>query len=788
MVAAIDRKLLRDLARLRGQVLTIALVSACGIASYSATRGTYESLLYARDAYYERQRFADGFAHLERAPDALLSRVQDIPGISLAYGRILEPVKLPLEGLSEPAQGHAISLPVTGTPLLNGLHLVEGRLPESGRSDEVVLLEAFAKAHALHSGDHVPVVLNGVLRSFRITGVAMSPEYVFSVPPGELLADPKRFAVLWLNLNVLEAAYQMEGAFNDVSVKLQPGASETAAIAAMNNVLDRYGGMGAYGRDKQLSHNVVKSELGSLKSMANILPVIFLAVAAFLVNVVLSRLVQLQRSQIAALKAVGYRDRDIALHYLKLVSVILLIGAFLGLAVGVWIGQYFTNLYIRFFSFPDLRYISDPGVLGTALFVSIATAVVGALATAVMVMRLPPAEAMRPESPVSYRRALSEVLRLHALFGDAARMVLRELERRPLRTFFSALGIAFSVALLVSGRFMFDSIDTLMAVQFEGVQREDLIVTFTEAVSDRATREIAHLPGVSRVEGMRIVPVHMGFEHRTRDVQLFGYSDDADLRRVLDERGKLYVPPRDGVMLSSELAKVLHVRVGQSVWVELLEGNRKKQAVRVAAVVDDLIAMFGHMRLDTLNRLMHEQARVSLAALSIDPRQYPALRAALTERPSVLGISRREHQIELFKRQTSDQMRVFTLIVTMFASIIAVGVVYNNARVSLSMRARDLASLRVLGFRRAEISAVLLGELALQVLIGLPPGMWIGKWLAIGMISGIDAEQYRFPVAISMQTYAYAAVVTLGAAALSALLVRRKLDRLDLIAVLKTRE
>ena len=256
----------------------------------------------------------------------------------------------------------------------------------------------------------------------------------------------------------------------------------------------------------------------------------------------------------------------------------------------------------------------------------------------------------------------------------------------------------------------------------------------------------------------------------------------------MDDQGRVYAPPRDGVMLSNELAKVLHVRVGRSVQIELLEGSRKKHALPVTGVVDDLIAMFGHMRLDTLNRLMSEQARVSLAALSIDPRRYTELRGALTNRPTVLGISRREHQIEQFKKQTADQMRVFTFIVTAFASIIAVGVVYNNARVSLSMRARDLASLRVLGFRRAEISAVLLGELALEVLLGLPPGMLIGKWLAIGMMSGIDTEQYRFPVAISAQTYAYAAVVTLGAALVSALLVRRKLDRLDLIAVLKTRE
>jgi putative ABC transport system permease protein len=788
MVAPLDRKLWRDLFRLRGQVLTIALVSACGIASYAATRGTYQSLLTTIDTYYERQRFADVFVYLKRAPVSLLAQAQNIPGVSIVYGRISEPIKIPVLGMAEPARGQAISLPVFGEPPLNGTYLVEGRVPEPGRADEVLLLDAFAKAHQLHPGDHLSVVLNGISRSLRIAGLAMSPEYIFAIAPGELLADPARFAVVWLNRDALAAAFQMEGAFNDLSVKLQPGASEAATIDALNTLIDPHGGMGAYARDKQLSHNVLKGELAQLKSMATFLPAIFLGVAAFLVNVVLSRLVQLQRSQIAALKAVGYRDREIAFHYLKLVSVILLIGAVLGLLAGIWAGQYFTDIYNKYFSFPDLEYVSDASVLGIALLVSILTAVVGALATTRMVMRLPPAEAMRPESPVSYRRAISETLGLQKLFGDASRMVLRELERRPLRTFFSVLGISFSVALLVSGRFMYDSIDLLMAVQFNGAQREDLIVTFSDAVPERATRELSRLPGVLRVEGVRVVPVRVRFENRTRDVQLFGYGADADLRRIVDERGIAYHPPPGGIMLSRQLAKVLGVSEGQFLQVEMLEGERRRQPLEVTALVDDLMGLSGYMPLSAVHQLMREQARVSMAALRIDPRYEGPLRTALIERPGVLGITSRDHLIALFKKQTADQMVTFTFIVTLFASIIAIGVVYNNARVSLSMRSRDLASLRVLGFRRAEISAVLLGELAVQVLLGLAPGMVIGKWLAMGMMSSVDAEQYRFPVVISGQTYAYALLITLGSAVVSALLVRRKLDRLDLIGVLKTRE
>ncbi|MFI5307074.1 MAG: ABC transporter permease [Polyangiales bacterium] len=788
MVKALDRKLLRDLGHMTGQVITIALVVACGIASYVAINGTYYSLLGERDSYYEHYRFPDVFATLERAPKSLERRIEAIDGIARAQTRVVEQISVPIESMAEPATAELISLPAGEPPVLGGVALREGRMFEPGRADEAVVLEAFALGHHLHVGSRLPAVIAGIRRELRIVGIAQSPEFVFSISPGEMSPDPRRFGVLWMDEDVVRAAFVMEGAWNDLLVRLQPGASEPAVVSALDRLLEPYGCRGAHGRDKQISNNVLRGELAQLQTLTALLPTIFLCVAAFLINVVLSRLVQLQRSQIATLKAVGYGRFAVGLHYLKLVSVVVVSGAIVGVGVGAWLGGHLTQLYTRYFHFPSLHFALEPRVLTVALGSSLLAAVVGALSAVRAVMRLPPAEAMRPEAPASYKRGLSTKLGVPLFFGQAAEMVMREIERKPVRALLSSLGIAMSVAVLVAGRFGTDAVQWYMQVQFELSQREDIDVSFRRAVRPSALGELAHLPGVRKVEPLRLVPVRYRAGHHQRESVLMGHPGAATLRRVLDQQGRLATPPEQGVLLTTTLAKILHVGVGDKVTIEVLEGQRGIHEVPVSGLVDEVFGLFGHMQLDAVERLLGSEPRISMALLSIDPEQRDRLERLLKRRPEVLGVNRLDNLIQMFREQTAGQMRFTTLILTIFAAVIACGVIYNNARIALSTRGRDLASLRVLGFRKSEISAILLGELAIQVLVALVPGMLLGGLISRQMMANADPEMYRFPVVISAQTYAFATVVTLVASLASALVVRNRLDHLDLIGVLKSRE
>ena len=779
---------MRDVVRLKGQVLTIALVVAAGIASYVTMRSTWSSLETSRSSYYARYRFADVFATLKRAPDSIAHRIADIPGVAVVYPRIVRDVMLPIEGMPEPATGRLISIPAGRDIPLNGLYLRSGRMPEPRQDDEVLVIESFAKAHNLHPGDRIPAVINGKWRDLLIVGIALSPEYVFPASLGDFAPDDRRLAIMWMDRDVLGPAFQMEGAFNDISLHLQPGVSGQEVLGAVDRILEPYGGLGAVTSEKQVSNFILNGELSQLEQFATVFPFIFLSVAAFLLNVVLSRLINLQRQQIAVLKALGYSNRQIGLHYLQLVSIIVVLGALCGIAVGAWLGSGMTNMYGQWFRFPAQDYRLDFSVAAVSVMVSLVAGFAGALLAVRNVVRLPPAEAMRPPAPASYRVSLLDRLGLGRVLGQAAMMIVRELRRRPLRTIFSSLGIAAAVGILVVGRFGYDSFESLINTILHEEQRADVTVAFFEPIPASAAREIVHLPGVLDSEGGRAIPVRFRSGHRYRDSTIIALADQPELRRVVNRDARQVEIPADGLAISRKLGEILGVGVGDSIDIEIREGNRGTRRFAVATLVDDAFGLQGYMRMTSLHRVMGQESAVSMVYLRVDPAWLDEIHRRLKEMPEVAGVTRMDSIVKRMRDQMGQSMLMMTIILTLFGSTIAIGVVYNNARVALSMRSRDLASLRVLGFTRREISAVLLGELAVQILAALPIGLLLGTYWAHAVMESVDPEVYRMPIVISTQTYAFAVAVTVVSGIVSALLVRRKLDHLDLIAVLKTRE
>ena len=786
MMSALHRKLWRDLIRLRGQVVTIALVIAAGIASFVTMRGNYTSLEAARDRFYDQQRFGDVFVQVERAPESVRSEIAALPGVAHVESRIVKPAMLPLPQLSEPVRGLVVSL--SPVPQLNLVHLRDGRLPEPDHSDEAVLLQGFADAHRTQLGDRIPVVINGKKRLLQIVGLAASPEYVMAMAPGAISSDPERFAVLWLGRDALAAAYNMQGAFNDLTLELRPGTSIAATIDAVDRRLSLYGGLGAYARDRQRSNYMISGELQQLSSMAVVLPSIFLAVALLLVNLVLSRLVHIQQAEIATLKALGYSNRQVGLYFLELVLVVSGIGSLLGLLLGQFLGSGMLDLYARYFKFPDLHLQLDVRDAAISVLGSFVAAATGALSSVRRAASIPPAEAMRPAAPTHYQVSIIDRLGLRRFISPSAHMIVRELERRPLRTLMSCLALAAATALTVVGGYYADGIEALLYSQFHQRMREDATVTFIRPQPERVLRELAHLPGVLSVEGLRTVAVRVRVGHRHRDVAIVGYADSGELRTPRDVQGLPVSLPPSGIVLTDILGEILHVKIGDRVEVELMEGNRSHRSLVVTGFMPESFGLFGHMRMDVLRSWLDEAPTVSQALLRIDPKHAPILDQRLKDLPAVAEVSKVSNILRKFRDQSGNMILVMAAVIALFAATITVGVVYNNARVALSLRGRDLASLRVLGFTRGEISTILIGEQMLQVLLALPLGLFFGNLLVQLLSSTVDPEAYRLPMTLTPRSYAFGVVVTLAAALLSALLVRRRLDQLDLIAVLKTRE
>ena len=581
-ISALNRKLWRDLLAMKGQAFAIAMVVAAGVSVYVMYLSNFASLQSTRAAYYSQQRFADVFASLKRAPERVASEIANLPNVSAIETRVVANVTLDLEQLEEPASGRLISIPVDRRPRVNDLFLRRGRWIEPGRRDEVLVSEGFAAAHGLNPGDQVPAVINGRLRRLRIVGIALSPEFVYSIRPGELVPDDKRFGIFWIDRLALGAAFDMEGGFNDVVLRLAPGIPPDETIARLDHILEPYGGLGAIPRALQLSHWTVENELAQLQSFGFMLPVVFLLVAAFILNVALTRALALQRPQIAALKALGYGNRAIGWHYLKWALVIGGLGIVIGIAAGAWLGHLIIGLYNQFFRFPQLLFSVPVSVLMGATMLTLAAAGGGAFSAVRRAVRVPPAEAMRPEAPARYRRSVFETPWVARHLGAAGRMVLRNVTRHPLRASASIAGIGFAVAILMIGLVFSDAMDRLIETQFWIAERQDVTVAFVEPRADAARIALAHLPGVIAVEAQRSVAVRVRAGHRERYVSLTGVPPGPRFKRIVDREGRTMAMPSSGVVLSKMLGDVLGVAPGDQVRLEVLEGLRPIRDVTVA--------------------------------------------------------------------------------------------------------------------------------------------------------------------------------------------------------------
>lgn len=784
---ALDRKLLRDLRRLWAQGLAIALVMACGVATLVTAVGASRSLERTRDAFYERQRFADVFAGATRAPEHLRARFAQIPGVSAVLTRIVEPIILDVPGMVEPATGLLVSLPDDGQPPVNRLYVRAGRLP-ADRPGEVAALAAFADAHGLRLGDSVTAITNGRRQRLDIVGIVHSPEYVYALAPGDLIPDPRRFGVFWAARSRMADLFDQRGAFNDLALSTRRGADTRAILARVDALLAPYGGRDAVLRKDQASHAFLDSELTQLRAMAGVLPPVFLIVAAFLVNLILGRWVTLEREQIGLLKAVGYGSASLAAHYLKLAAFVVVAGWIIGAVAGWLLGSSLVRLYGDYFSFPYLVFLPSGDLYVLAGLVCGLAALAGATRAITAVIRLAPAVAMQPPAPTRYRRLGGGAAGRLRWPGALPRMALRHVIRWPLRSALTSAGVAVSVALLVTALFSIDSVAFMIDTIFYRSERQDATLTFSRALPARAEFEAARLPGVLSAEGFRATAVRLRHGQRSRRLALTGLPPGGRLARTLDSALHPVDPPESGVMISRRLADVLGVRVGDTLEAELLELDHRLVPVTVTALAQDFAGLSAVMAMDSLARLLRESPRISGVRLEVDEAALPALYAAVKRTPAITGISLQGVARTQFRRTIEQNILTMTIVYVSLAVIITFGIVYNTARIQLSERARELASLRVLGFTRAEVGSVLMIELGLLIGLAQPLGWLLGYGLALAMVESLATDLFRIPLIITPATLAWSSGVVLIASLGSAWLVRRRVDHLDLIRVLKTRE
>ena len=784
----LDRKLLRDLRQIWVQCLAIALVLGCGIMVLILSTGTQRSLEATRAAYYEQNRFADVFATLTRAPRSLLAEIARLDGVARVEGRVVFTAMVDLEGKPEPASAIVVSIPPSGEPVLNVPVIRHGRMPRPDHLEEVAVSEAFAEANGLRPGDHFRAVLNGQMRPLRVTGVVISPEYIYTVGSGAIEPDDENFGILWLSERAAASAKDLSGAFNDLTLTLARGAEERAVIAGVDRILAPYGGTGAYGRDRQPSNIFIEGELKQLGTMATVLPPIFLAVSAVLVNMVLGRLVALDRAQIGLFKAIGYKTWAVSTHYTKMTVGIGLVGILLGWGFGWLLGHGLTEIYTRYFRFPSLLYRPGAAPMAISGLLGMATTVLGGLSAVRAATRLAPAVAMSPPAPPVYNRGWLDRLGGLLRFRQTTMMILRSLVRWPWRAAVTLFGVSGSVAVLVASFFTFDAIDLILEELFERANRQDATVTLARPVNSRAELDALALPGVMVAEGLYAVPVRLVNGTESRLVSLQGRAQDARLSRLLDNDGEALEIPATGLVLAAGLAEGLGVRPGDRIRVDLLSAPRGTWEIPVSAVIRQSLGQDAYMNGEAFFRLIGQAPQVNMLHLAIDRNALSELQAKVQETPTIARFTLWSDIRRQFEDTLDESLVTMTVIFASLGMLITIGVVYNAARIQLAERAYELASLRVLGFRRSEVAYVLVAEQMLLTLIAIPVGWLVGYGFCMLMAEGFSTEVVTIPVVVTRRTYAVAALLVISMALASVLVVRRRLDRIDIVHSLKQKE
>lgn len=784
-MSPLNRKLLRDLVALKGQAAAIAVVIAAGVMTLIIAVTTLDAITLSKDRFYQDYQFAQVFASLKRAPEGVAERLREIPGVNLVETRVQAPVRLEVPGYDDPVRGTLISIPDGRQPAINRLYLREGMLPESGRGDQVAISEPFAQAHGLRAGDQLRAIINGRLEQLYVSGVVLSPEWVYQIGPADLLPDYERFGVLWMNRRALGNAFDMDGAFNSVVLTLQAGTTGEAVIDPVDELLARYGGIGAHDRDEQLSHRFLSEELDQLRVMAIVLPVIFLGVSAFLLSVLMGRIVRTQRQQIAVLKAFGYGNRDLAVHYGLLTAAIVACGVAVGVVLGAWAAGALAGVYMEYFRFPEMSFRLQPRVILLGVFVAGGAAMLGTFRAVSHAAALPPAEAMRPPTPESFRRGLLDHSRLRGLLDQPTRIIVRNLGRHPAKASFSVLGIGLSAALLLVGSYQFNAVDHMIDTQYRLVQKSDLVLHFTEPTPERAVAELRHRPGVQHVETFRNVSVRLINGRRDYRTAIQGSDARPGLRGLIDEDQRDITLPPAGLVLTDYLAEHLGVVPGDWIEVEIMEGHRRNVSVQLAGVVSEPLGVSAYMERRALNQLMREGPAITGAWLLADRGERQALFDSLWDVPRVASVGLVSEAEASIRSYIEDTVLIMMGVLLLLAGSIAFAVVYNNARIAFAERSREMATLRVLGYSRGEVAWILIGEIALLTLLAIPLGWLLGTAMALALNEAMSMDMFRMPFFITHQTYAFAALGVVLASSLSVLLIARRLKSLDMVSALK---
>lgn len=778
----LDTKLRRDLWRNKGLLLAVISIIALGAGTLVGIVSTYFNLIEARDSFYRRCNMADFWVDLRRAPDTLLPRLADLPGISRLSSRISKQVIIDMPGVREPLGGLVLSLSEDIAGAVNSVVLRSGAWFSGKNADEVLVTEKFAEARGLVPGDAVHLLAGGGRKKFRIVGTVIAAEFIYLVPPGAIADLPGNYAVFYMPQRVAAETFGMEGAFNQVTGNFDGigKAAPEAVLAAIECELDSAGVIASYTRELQFSNMTLSSDLAGLQTMAFMLPSIFFGVAALVLNVLMLRLAEQQRTTIGTLKALGYDNASLFRHFTLFGGAAGLLGGLAGLALGRWIMVFFTESYAQFYVFPD---VPETFYLWLNLFgvlAAVAVAVVGSVRGVGKVTALEPAEAMRPPAPsVSGAILLEKLPALWKRLDFRWQMVLRSVFRNRGRTAVAVGSAALGSSMVVLAFGTLDSMNEMIRFQFTRVVCADYRLQFTDPVPESVAYSVASFPGVSSLEASLDLSGTFASANGSKRGSITAMSPASLLTRLVGQGGEPVQLPPGGLLMSSWLAEKLGVVAGDTVLFTPVRGVRRVVALPVAGIIDSLFGMPVYADRRWLAEILgcgDAITRIEMCGAT-DAASRDALFRAVKQMPRLEALGQIAQDRDAIQTQINSALGGMAASLIFFAAIIYFGSILNGALISMAERKREIATFRVLGYTPSETGAVFLRENLLTTIPGALLGIPVGMFLNLGMCAQYANDSFRVPAYLSpasmVLTLFLSLLFALGAHAVIHLLILR---------------
>jgi putative ABC transport system permease protein len=788
------RKLLRDVLQRKGALLTLCIIVAIGVGCYISMASVYRDLSGSQKRYYQNYRFADFVVDVKRAPAWAVEEVASLPNVRAARGRVSFETLIDLPTREEPISGLAISMPETSSPVLNDILLYSGTWFSKGDHKEVILNDAFARKNGLSPGSRIKVLLLDKQHDLLVVGTAMSPEFVYLIPPGgvEVAPDPAQFGVMYLPEQFLQESCEMDGAFNQIIGVAYDSSRPalTATLGLIEEKLDAYGVIGTTVAEDQPSARYLADELKGLRITSTVMPTIFLIVAVLVLNVLMSRMVAQQRTIIGTLKALGYTSGSITAHYIGYGIFVGLIGGLGGVAFGYWAQDELVKLYRQFFALPDIQPHFYLHVLLLGMTISIVSAAIGTLLGARRAARLEPAVAMRPPPPEKGGKVLPE--RIEGFWRPLPfrwKMIVRAIFRNPFRSSVNMLASLVATALIFAALSMTDSLDYLMNYEFKKVAHQDISISLRDPEGITAPREVSLLPTVTETEPQLVVPCDLQNGPYQKRIGVMGLVHGNHLYTPLDKQGNPIAIPGLGLILSKKLAEILNLAPGDTVRLRSLIGLREEVVAPIVGTVETFLGLSAYANIRYLSKLIGEEWAANV--ILCDTFQGKAVHSfldPLKARPTVIGVKERTRALIQLNETFGKTMGTMMFIMVLFAGLVAFGSVFNTALVSLSERQREVGTLRVLGYSPTQITGIFSGESLMLNGAGILMGLAFGILLAHGLSLAYSTELYRFPAVIYPWRLAMCAVIMGIFVSAAQLIIHRLICKLKWLEVVKIME